>query len=91
MKSEHLPAHKHKIFLMFNGVYTFVPFMKTKIASILNAGVSAMRQVVDAFTSVKEVLKVVINQTVLKNAVTKILGQASSSNKHRGQSIIHMW
>ena len=78
---QYLPAHKHKIFLMFNGVDTFVPFMKTEIASVLNVGVSAMRQVVDAYTSVKEVLKEIPNKTVLKNALSDILDQLKSATK----------
>ena len=82
MKSEqHLPVHKHKIFLMFNGIDTFVPFMKTKIASILNVGVSAMRQVVDAYTSVKELLKDIPNQTLLKNSVTDIFDKLKAATK----------
>ena len=91
MSEQHLPVHKHKIFLMFNGIDMFVPFMKTEIASIFNVGVSAMRQVVDAYTSVKELLKDIPNQTVLKNSGKRYIRQTEGSNKDRGQNKIHMW
>ena len=81
MSEQHLPVHKHKIFLMFNGIDTFVPFMKTEIASIFNVGVSAMRQVVEAYTSVKELLKDIPNQTVLKNSVSDIFDKLKAATK----------
>ena len=55
-EDEHLPANLHKIQLMFNGIDTFIPFMKIEIGNIVNRGVVAMRQVCDSYSSIKELV-----------------------------------
>ena len=55
-QDEHLPAHLHKIWLMFNGIDTFIPFMKKEIGNIVNMGVVAMHQICDTYTSVKDLV-----------------------------------
>ena len=73
-QDEHLPAHLHKIWLMFNGIDTFIPFMKKEIGNIVNMGVVAMRQICDTYTSVKDLVGHIPNQTIIKGTVSDILG-----------------
>ena len=44
-EDKQLPANLHKIWLMFNGIDTFIPFIKKEIGNIVNMGVVAMRQI----------------------------------------------
>ena len=72
-KDEHLPAHLHKIWLMFNGIDTFIPFMKKEIGNIVNMGVVAMHQICDTYTSVKYLVRHIPNQTIIEGTVSDIL------------------
>ena len=73
-QDEHLPAHLHKIRLMFNCIDTFIPFMKKEISNIVNMGVVAMCQICDTYTSVKDLVGHIPNQTIIKGTVSDILG-----------------
>ena len=73
-QDKHLPAHLHKIWLVFNGIDTFIPFMKKEIGHIVNIGVAAMCQICDTYTSVKDLVGHIPNQIIIKGAVTDILG-----------------
>ena len=80
-QDEHLPAHLHKIWLMFNGIDTFIPFMKKEIGNIVNMGVVAMRQICDTYTSVKDLVGHIPNQTIIKGTVSDILGHLRAAAK----------
>ena len=80
-QDEHLPAHLHKIWLMFNGIDTFIPFMKKEISNIVNMGVVAMCQICDTYTSVKDRVGHIPNQTIIKGAVSDILGHLRAAAK----------
>ena len=80
-QDEHLPANLHKIWLMFNGIDTFIPFMKKEIGNIINMGVVAMQQICDTYSSVKELVGHIPNQTIIKGAVSDILGHLRAATK----------
>ena len=80
-EDEHLPANLHKIWLMFNGIDTFIPFMKKEIGNIVNMGVVAMRQICDTYSSIKELVGHIPNQTIIKGAVSDILGHLRAATK----------
>ena len=80
-QDKHLPAHLHKIWLVFNGIDTFIPFMKKEIGHIVNISVAAMRQICDTYTSVKDLVRHIPNQTIIKGTVTDILGHLRAAAK----------
>ena len=80
-EDKHLPAHLHKIWLMFNGIDTFIPFMKKEFGNIVNMGVVAMHQICDTYSSVKELVGHIPNQTMIKGAVSDILGHLHAATK----------
>ena len=80
-QDEHLPANLHKIWLMFNGIDTFIPFMKKEIGNIVNMGVVAMWQICDTYSSIKELVGHIPNQTIIKGAVSNILGHLYAATK----------
>ena len=80
-EDEHLPANLHKIWLMVNGIDTFILFMKKEIGNIVNMGVVAMRQICDTYSSVKELVGHIPNQTIIKGAMSNILGHLHAATK----------
>ena len=80
-EDKHLPANLHKIWLMFNGIDTFIPFMKKEIGNIVNMGVVAMHQICDMYSSVKELVGHIPNQTIIKGAMSNILGHLLAATK----------
>ena len=80
-EDEHLPANLHKIWLMFNGIDTFIAFMKKEIGNIVNMGIVAMHQICDTYSSVKELVGHIPNQTIIKGAMSDILGHLHAATK----------
>ena len=76
---------------MFNGIDTFIPFMKIEISNIVNIGVVAMRQICDSYTSVKELVGHIPNQTLMKGAVSDILGHLHAATKIAANNKIQLW
>ena len=55
--------------------------MKKEIDNIVNMGVAAMRQICDTYTSVKDLVGHIPNQTIIKGAVSDILGHLCAAAK----------
>ena len=70
-----------KIYLIWNGIDTFIPFLNISIAEIYNLRVPAMRSVFDVFNSCKDLIKFVPSKSSLKGATTEIVGHLRAALK----------